>query len=89
MSCRRRHQAAKVLSQARILPWQACGLTPQGEGRWLVHFVADADPTDALVHTAAAGDWGLYELTRPRLSLEDVFLELAGDVPANTAEHAA
>ena len=65
------------------------GLTPQGEGRWLVHFVADADPTDALVRAAAAGDWGLYELTRPRLSLEDVFLELAGDVPADATEHAA
>ncbi|GAB4355573.1 MAG: ATP-binding cassette domain-containing protein [Immundisolibacter sp.] len=64
-------------------------LTPQGEGRWLVYFDANADPTDALVRAAAAGDWGLYELTRPRLSLEDVFLELAGDAPANAAEQAA
>lgn len=42
-------------------------------------FQAGADPTDALVRSAATGDWGLYELTRPRLSLEEVFLELAGD----------
>ncbi|HEY8332039.1 MAG TPA: hypothetical protein VIO83_12025, partial [Pseudomonas sp.] len=55
------------------------GAHPQGEGRWLVSFEPGADPTDALVHSAAIGDWGLYELTRPRLSLEDVFLELAGD----------
>ena len=55
------------------------GVHPQGEGRWLIHFESDADATDALVRSAAAGDWGLYELTRPRLSLEEVFLELAGD----------
>lgn len=51
----------------------------QQNDRWLIHFASDADPTDALVRHAAAGDWGLYEMTRPRLSLEEVFLELAGD----------
>ena len=56
---------------------------PVGEGRWLVSFDAGAEPTDDLVRAAVAGDWGLYELTRPRLSLEEVFLELAGDAPAD------
>jgi ABC-2 type transport system ATP-binding protein len=63
-----------------------------GEGRWLISFdrTVDpgADPTDALVRAAVAGDWGLYELTRPRLSLEEVFLELAGDAPADEAQAA-
>lgn len=61
----------------------------QGEGRWLISFEVGADPTDALVRAAVAGDWGLYELTRPRLSLEEVFLELAGDAPAETVAQAA
>ncbi len=60
-----------------------------GEGRWLISFEAGADPTDALVRAAVAGDWGLYQLTRPRLSLEEVFLELAGDAPADAAVQAA
>jgi ABC-2 type transport system ATP-binding protein len=59
-----------------------------GEGRWMISFDAGADPTDALVRAAVAGDWGLYELTRPRLSLEEVFLELAGDAPAEEAQAA-
>ena len=59
-----------------------------GEGRWLISFDAGAEPTDALVRAAVAGDWGLYELTRPRLSLEEVFLELAGDAPADEAQAA-
>ena len=59
-----------------------------GEGRWLISFDTGADPTDALVRAAAAGDWGLYELTRPRLSLEEVFLELAGDTPTDDAAQA-
>ena len=61
---------------------------PVGEGRWLVSFDAGAEPTDDLVRAAVAGDWGLYELTRPRLSLEEVFLELAVDAPADEAQAA-
>ena len=68
------------------------GVHQQGEGRWLINFEAGADPTDELVRRAARGDWGLYELTRPRLSLEEVFLDLAGDdvpEPAPAQEQAA
>lgn len=62
------------------------GAHAQGDGRWLISFEAGADPTDALVRQAVAGDWGLYELARPRLSLEEVFLELASDAPEQPSQ---
>jgi ABC-2 type transport system ATP-binding protein len=41
-----------------------------------VQFAAGADPTDALVKTAAARDWGLYQLKPAQSTLEDVFVHL-------------
>ena len=41
-----------------------------------IQFAAGADPTDALVKTAAARDWGLYQLKPAQTSLEDVFVHL-------------
>ena len=41
-----------------------------------VQFAAGQDPTDALVMTAAARDWGLYRLNPAQTSLEDVFVHL-------------
>jgi hypothetical protein len=41
-----------------------------------IQFAAGEDPTDALVKTAAARDWGLYQLKPAQTSLEDVFVHL-------------
>ena len=41
-----------------------------------IQFAAGADPTDALVKTAAARDWGLYQLKPAQTTLEDVFVHL-------------
>jgi ABC-2 type transport system ATP-binding protein len=79
IALRRPPDAASITAVAGVAAAHAVG-----EGRWLISFEAGAEPTDALVRAAVAGDWGLYELTRPRLSLEEVFLELAGDAPVDT-----
>ena len=58
-------------------------------GRYRVHFAADAD-ADALLSTAVAQHWGLYELVPEQQSLEDLFIELTqdelGDEVAETDE---
>ena len=41
-----------------------------------IQFAAGADPIDALVKTAAARDWGLYQLKPAQTTLEDVFVHL-------------
>ncbi|MFZ5493614.1 MAG: ABC transporter ATP-binding protein [Pseudomonadota bacterium] len=79
IALRRPPDAASITAVAGVAAAHAVG-----EGRWLISFEAGAEPTDALVRAAVAGDWGLHELTRPRLSLEEVFLELAGDAPVDT-----
>ena len=38
--------------------------------------VESADPTEALVSRAVAGDWGLYQLMPAQTRLEDVFAQL-------------
>jgi len=41
-----------------------------------IQFAAGEDPTDELVKTAAARNWGLYQLKPAQTSLEDVFVHL-------------
>ncbi len=41
-----------------------------------IHYAAEADPAESLARHAVEQDWGLFELTPQRLSLEDVFVEL-------------
>ncbi len=47
-----------------------------GEGRFLLRFAPDQDPTEALVARSVSDQWGLSELTPHRQSLEDVFVQL-------------
>ncbi len=47
-----------------------------GEGRFLVGFAPDQNPTEALVERSVSERWGLRELTPHRQSLEDVFVQL-------------
>ena len=47
-----------------------------GEGRFLLRFSTDHDPTETLVARSVSERWGLRELTPHRQSLEDVFVHL-------------
>ncbi len=47
-----------------------------GEGRFRLRLAAAAEQVDALVRQAVANDWGLYELSPERVSLEQVFVDL-------------
>ena len=47
-----------------------------GNGRFLIRFAPDVDPTATLVARAGAEDWGLNQLTPAQTSLEDVFVHL-------------
>lgn len=47
-----------------------------GNGRFLIRFAPDCDPTANLVARAGAEDWGLHQLTPAQTSLEDVFVHL-------------
>ncbi len=49
---------------------------PLGEGRWHLIHDPEQDPTDPLVATAVAEDWGVFELIPERQSLEEIFVEL-------------
>lgn len=51
----------------------------EAEGRFRIRFAADCNPSAALVGAAAAGGWGLQQLTPARSSLEDVFVHLTQD----------
>lgn len=46
------------------------------EGRLRIGYSPDNDPSDRLVEQAVANDWGLYELTPERMTLEQVFVEI-------------
>ncbi len=41
-----------------------------------IHFLAEQDPTEALVNASVSEGWGLFELTPERMSLEEVFVDL-------------
>jgi ABC-2 type transport system ATP-binding protein len=47
-----------------------------GEGRFRLQSHAVAELAEAVANKAVQGDWGLYELTPERLSLEQVFVDL-------------
>jgi len=51
-------------------------------GRWRLVHQHDADPAEALVAQAVAGDWGLYELIPEQRSLEDIFVAITTEEPA-------
>jgi ABC-2 type transport system ATP-binding protein len=53
----------------------------------LYHAAGD-NPGEALAARAAANDWGLFELSPEKRSLEQVFVELAG-TPSETSKEAA
>ncbi len=56
-----------------------------GEGRFRLHHAPELSPAEAVVAAACQGDWGLFELTPERLSLEDVFVNLTCEEPAGEA----
>jgi ABC-2 type transport system ATP-binding protein len=41
-----------------------------------VRFADEADPAEAIVQTAVANQWGLYQIAPDQTSLEDVFVQL-------------
>ena len=47
-----------------------------GEGRFRLHLTAADDPVETLVRQSVQHDWGLYELSPERMSLEQVFVDL-------------
>ena len=49
---------------------------PLGEGRFRLHHRPDADPAEGLAHQAVEADWGLFELTPERRTLEAVFVDI-------------
>ena len=51
-------------------------------GRLRISHTPESNPAEGIVTQAVAGDWGLYELTPERLSLEDVFVNIT------TTDHA-
>jgi ABC-2 type transport system ATP-binding protein len=46
------------------------------DGRLRISHTPECHPAEAIVEKAVASDWGLYELTPERLSLEDVFVDI-------------
>ncbi len=60
-----------------------------GEGRFRLRLAAAADPAEALVRHSVEHDWGLYELSPERLSLEQIFVELTTTEESATEEVAA
>lgn len=53
-----------------------------GNGRLRITHAADRDPSEAIVHLAAARNWGLYEINPERADLEALFVQLTGSAPA-------
>ena len=51
-------------------------------GRFRVHFCDEHSPAEAVAGEAVRQDWGLYELTPERLSMEEVFVDLTTEEPA-------
>ncbi len=55
------------------------------EGRFRLHHAPELSPAEAVAAAACRGDWGLFELTPERLSLEDVFVNLTCEEPTGEA----
>ena len=45
-----------------------------GEGRFRLHHAPETEPAETVAAAVVAANWGLYELTPERLSLEDIFV---------------
>ncbi len=43
---------------------------------WRIHYHPDHNPVDFIVKESVKQDWGLYELTPEKMSLEDIFVNL-------------
>ncbi len=59
-----------------------------GEGRFRLHHLLDRSPAEAVVERAVSEAWGLYELVPERLSLEQIFVDIATSDSASSAEAA-
>ena len=51
-------------------------VTTLPDGKFMIHFMPDQDPSDRLIQAAAHGNWGLFQLNPAQSSLEDVFVHL-------------
>jgi len=49
---------------------------PLGSQYWRIHYHPDHNPVDFIVKESVKQDWGLYELTPEKMSLEDIFVNL-------------
>ena len=56
-------------------------VTDLGEGRYRIHHLPESNPAEHIVELSVKGNWGLYELTPERLSLEQVFVNITCDEP--------
>lgn len=78
-------QALSVLEQLpqveAVTPLAADGLA-DNHHRFQVMAATDEDPGSAIATTIINADLGLYELSRNRVSLEDVFINLTTEEPA-------
>jgi ABC-2 type transport system ATP-binding protein len=61
------------------------GVQDEKDGRLLVLHEAERNPTDEIVRLAGERGWGLYEIRPGRLSLEQLFVEMTTNAPAETA----
>lgn len=55
---------------------------PLGEKQFRCHYTLQTNPTDLLVQTAVAKQWGLLQLTPEKASLETLFMQLVQDDPS-------
>jgi ABC-2 type transport system ATP-binding protein len=81
-----RHDASPDALQAIA---DVTAVEPLDHNYYRVFYAPDRDPTDDLVRLAVAKGWGLLELRRARLSLEEVFLKLTTDDAAHTPQEDA
>ena len=58
----------------QLLP--GCGVACLGEGRFCVSSSEPDEVAEKLVALSVAHDWGLYELTPDRMSLEQIFVDI-------------
>ena len=62
------------------------GVEPLADERLRVRHAADANPAEALARLAADNDWGLYELSPERVSLEQVFIDITRSEQQSTPQ---
>ncbi|MEQ6340383.1 MAG: ABC transporter ATP-binding protein [Gammaproteobacteria bacterium] len=65
-------------------------VVPLPDGRLRLHYFPDASPAQDLVERSVQRNWGLYELTPERMSLEQIFVDITrAEQHAVIAEEAA